>query len=215
MFDIHPPHGAIRGLRDFSVQLFTITVGLLIALSLEGTVEWFHHRHLMHEAKAALLKEIQSNAAGMPARLSSLQQQQAALKADIASLNKLIAHPESKTHDSMSIGFDIFGFASVSWTTAQTTGAITYMPYELAEQYSDIYSEQALIELQVQQATRDITVAMGPFVGLSQEDSPPSGEDAKAIKRNIETLQGQLYLIGELDKTMAELYKKFLDAHGS
>jgi hypothetical protein len=213
VFDVHPPHGAIRGLRDFSIQLITITVGLLIALSLEGTVEWIHHRHLMHEAQASLLKEIKANAAAVPERLKVLQEQQAALKAAISALTKIIAHPDSTAHDSMSIGFSITGFESVSWTTAQTTGAITYMPYELAEQYSDIYSEQALIELQVQQAIRDMTVSVGPFVGSTEGASPPNAEDAKVIKRNVETLQGQLYLIGELNKTMAELYKQFLDAH--
>jgi hypothetical protein len=38
VFDVHPPHGAIHGRRDFSVQLITITAGLLIALGLEGSV---------------------------------------------------------------------------------------------------------------------------------------------------------------------------------
>jgi len=38
--DVHPPHGAIHGWRDFFVHLIVITLGLLIALGLEGIVEW-------------------------------------------------------------------------------------------------------------------------------------------------------------------------------
>lgn len=58
MLDVHAPHG----LSDFFLHLFTITIGLLIALSLEGCVEWQHHRHLVREAEAALHDEIENNA---------------------------------------------------------------------------------------------------------------------------------------------------------
>ncbi len=43
------------------LDLATITIGLLIALGLEGCVEWQHHRHLVHEAEASLRAEIKSN----------------------------------------------------------------------------------------------------------------------------------------------------------
>ena len=32
MLDVHPPHGKMHGVGDFFLHLFTITVGLLIAL---------------------------------------------------------------------------------------------------------------------------------------------------------------------------------------
>jgi hypothetical protein len=39
MLDVHAPHEPIRGWKDFLLHLFTIMVGLLIALGLEGLVE--------------------------------------------------------------------------------------------------------------------------------------------------------------------------------
>ena len=45
------------------MQLSTITVGLLIALPLEGCVEWLHHQHVMRQAQAGLYVEIKANAA--------------------------------------------------------------------------------------------------------------------------------------------------------
>ena len=39
VIDIHPPHQAAHSWRDIFVHLATITVGLFIALSLEGCVE--------------------------------------------------------------------------------------------------------------------------------------------------------------------------------
>ena len=61
MFDIHLPHKSIHGLREFFLHLFTITVGLLIAVQIESLVEWRHHLHLAAEARAALRVEIESN----------------------------------------------------------------------------------------------------------------------------------------------------------
>jgi len=44
MLDVHMPHPT-HTWSDFLIRIATITVGLLIAISLEQTVEWVHHRH--------------------------------------------------------------------------------------------------------------------------------------------------------------------------
>jgi hypothetical protein len=213
VFDVHPPHGPIHGWREFSIQLFTITVGLLIALGLEGAVEWMHHRHVMHQAEASLLKEIKSNASGMANRHKALVEQQSFLIADIAFLSQLIDQPKQPLHDTITIRFDIVGFENVSWATAQNTGAITYMPYELAQQYSDIYSMQSDLDAIVRLAIQQMTICIGPFIGVKESDPGPTPEEAKLIKRNIETLQGQLYLLDQQDQTMEQMFKGFLEAH--
>ena len=48
MMEIHSPH-PIHSVKDFLLQLLTITIGILIALTLEGTLERAHHRRLIHE----------------------------------------------------------------------------------------------------------------------------------------------------------------------
>ena len=66
MLDVHPPHERMHGFRDFALHLFTIPVGLLIALSLEGCVEWQHHRHLLHDAETGLRGEVDKNSRQIP-----------------------------------------------------------------------------------------------------------------------------------------------------
>jgi hypothetical protein len=39
MLDVHPPHEPAHSWRDILIHLATITIGLFIALSLEGRVE--------------------------------------------------------------------------------------------------------------------------------------------------------------------------------
>src|ERR1700733_1469764 len=98
VIDIHPPHEPIHGWRDFFLHLTTITIGLLIALSLEGCVEWQHHRHLVHEAEASLRTEIQSNESGLSNVLADVRNQQSILKHDVVVLDQMIKDPKTKIH---------------------------------------------------------------------------------------------------------------------
>ena len=59
--DVHPPHGPIHSIQEFMVHLRAITIGLLIALRLEATVEWRHHRSLASEAGENISHEIRDN----------------------------------------------------------------------------------------------------------------------------------------------------------
>src|SRR5271156_1624392 len=45
MIDIHPPHHAASTWRDFLIHIATIVLGLCIAVGLEQSVEYLHHRH--------------------------------------------------------------------------------------------------------------------------------------------------------------------------
>ncbi len=46
MLDVHTPHESTRTWKDFFIHVAIITIGLLIAIGLEQTVELVHHRHL-------------------------------------------------------------------------------------------------------------------------------------------------------------------------
>jgi hypothetical protein len=213
VLDVHPPHEPIHGWRDFFIHLATITIGLLIALSLEGCVEWQHHRHLMHEAEASLHHEIEGNAKSLPENLDGVRTEQALLKKDAALLQKIISNPNVPNHDKMSIRFNIRGFDDVSWKTAQSTGAFSYMPYAKAQEYSDIYDQQHEIDEAEHQAIRDTVVSVAPFMNSKKDDPNPGAEEARVIKGHIEILQGQLNLVENLMVGLDSGYKKFLAAH--
>ena len=61
MIDVHPPHKRIHGVGEFFLHLFTITVGLLIALALESAAEGVHHRHQRVEAETTIREEMTEN----------------------------------------------------------------------------------------------------------------------------------------------------------
>ena len=55
--EIHKPKPS-HNWREFLTEIGTIVIGILIALSLEQTVEALHERHLAHEANDAINAEI-------------------------------------------------------------------------------------------------------------------------------------------------------------
>jgi hypothetical protein len=213
VLDVHPPDHSLHGWRDFLIHLATITIGLLIALSLEGCVEWRHHRNLVHEAEASLGNEIRSNAKDLQGALQDVRKEQEVLRQDVAVMKRIIANPKLPNRESMSINFHLRSFDDVSWKTAQSTGALSYMPYERAQEYSAIYGQQDEIATAEQQAVRDTVISVGPFLNSKDGDPNPSGDEAVQIKDRLETLQGQLTFLESLVLGLDQNYKKFLAAH--
>jgi hypothetical protein len=213
MLDVHAPHKPIEGIKEFLLHLFTITVGLLIALSLEGLVEWQHHRHLVHEAQASLYGEIERNAAALKGTSDQLHKEQADLKHDVSVLNHLIAAGKMPEHEHMTISFGIHGFDNLGWKTAQATGASAYMSYSIAQQYADIYTTQDELADAERQAARDAILSLAPFMDTDGKSPDPTVAEAKAIKEKIQTLEGQLLLVDSLMNSLDGAYKKFMAAH--
>jgi hypothetical protein len=59
--EVHPPHHPLHTWKDFWIHLATITVGLLIAISLEQSVEGLHHLHQRHQLEEDLHSDGERN----------------------------------------------------------------------------------------------------------------------------------------------------------
>jgi hypothetical protein len=213
VLDVHAPHEPIHGWRDFFIHLATITIGLLIALTLEWCVEWQHHRHLAHQTKVSLGNEIRGNAKEVQVALGDLQKMLDQLKGDVAVLNTILANPKKPNREDIRFDYKIRWFNDVRWRTAQTTTALSYIPYDEALEFSDIYDQQDEIDTQERLAIRDVVVAVGPLQNLKHGDANPGGEEAAKIKEHFEILQGQLKHIQFLIEQLDSEYQTFLAAH--
>ncbi len=211
MIEVHPPHTA-HTFKDFLIGLLMITVGLFIALSLEGMVGWFHHRHLVHEAEASLQAEIRNNAKDLSGKAEQLKNQQDVLKADVALLSQYIKTHNMPKGNSMEVNFVVSKFDNLSWTTAQSTGALSYMSYADAKEYAEIYVLQETLDKAEETAARDAILSVAGFVNVGQ-DFNMTHDDAVLMKQRIEVLQGQLVLVNSLVGVLDGTYKKFLAAH--
>jgi TolA-binding protein len=142
--DVHAPHHRIEGWKDFLVHLLTISVGLLIAVGIEGCVELHREHKLVREARETMREEIQHNSDQMKDAVVKLDQQTAALNKDIETLTRIQENPKDKAAQDAQISadFSIVGLRETAWKTAETTGALSFMPYAEAQRYSDVYGTQ-------------------------------------------------------------------------
>ena len=65
---LHP----IRSLKEALVHVGIVTIGIVIALSFEGVLEWFHNRALVAEARENLRNEMVNNQKDVQLVLKSL-----------------------------------------------------------------------------------------------------------------------------------------------
>jgi hypothetical protein len=141
MLDVHPPHEKMHGFKDFLLHLLTITIGLLIALSLEGCVEHWKQSELKKDADTKLRQEIRDNAKEIASIHNANATEQANLKrvADFLSARK-----KNQSYDSREIRLDfaVGDLQSASWKTAAATGALGFMEYDQVQRYAAVYQLQ-------------------------------------------------------------------------
>ena len=141
--DVHAPHEPIHTWKDFLLHLATITIGLLIALGLEGLVEAAHHRHLLHQAETNLRAEISSNRQTLAGDEKQLDGTEQEIESDLRLLSTVKTHQPSSGQ--LAAGWEWNSMDSAAWDTARDTGAIALMPYEYAQGYSGIYGQQGIV----------------------------------------------------------------------
>src|ERR1700724_4164291 len=86
MIEVPPPHEDGHTWRQFFIHIAAITIGLLIAIGLEQTVVYFHHRHQLQEARRELAVELETNRRVVGINLEATRKVMAELDADMALL---------------------------------------------------------------------------------------------------------------------------------
>ena len=168
MIDVHAPHGGLHTWKDFWIHLGTITLGLLIAISLEQSVEWLHHLHQRHQLEEDLHAEAQKNLAIMDDdyRYYDL------LMANITA-NRERVDAMREGHGKVKLSYIPFknphanGVGSKSpqasvWTTAKESELVALLPRDEAKFYDRVYRQ---FDLYTEFLTREREVAdeLGSF----------------------------------------------------
>jgi methyl-accepting chemotaxis protein len=144
MLDVHLPH-KLHGFWEFLLHLFTITVGLLIATQIESCVEWRHHVHLAEEARVELRAEIVNNLKQLKEHEPEVKKFRQRNESDLVILRLIQQHQKVPKEQLNQFGVSTgsVSLSDTAWKTAQTTGALAFMPYAEAEEYASIYQAQS------------------------------------------------------------------------
>ena len=207
--EVHPPHEPIHSVRDFFLHLFTITIGLLIALSLEALVEHIHNRHLVAEARANIREELQINHEAVQKNMGLIQQNIDTIKANVATIHLLQTHPKD-FHGSLTNSMSFDSLNDAAWRTARDTGAVSFMPYKEVQRYSDLYMLEGLVNQKAISAGEQSFSASIPTLMGYDIDKIPADEYTQMLRDNaateIDLLTLKQFLI-QLDQAYVEELK--------
>jgi hypothetical protein len=143
MLDVHPPHEAVHTWKDFFIHVATICVGLLIAVGLEQTVEYFHHRHQVHVARERIREEAALNQRILRDDERGLEQ----IEANLDHALVLVRNPKgpgSVTTETPDFSFRLQGFYDAAYNNSRDSGVLSLMPYDEAAMYEDAYTASAI-----------------------------------------------------------------------
>jgi len=144
MLDIHPPHHAATSWRDFFIHIATIVLGLLIAIGLEQTVEYFHHRHQIAETRELLRNEREDNRQAFARDIKHFRVVSAELQNNLQVLTYLSHHPGTPDEKLPGALLWLSGgalYESAAWEAAQSSGVTSLMPREEVAEMQKLYAQ--------------------------------------------------------------------------
>jgi hypothetical protein len=201
-------HGSTARWRKHAVELVTITVGVLIALSLEGVRQWMSDRALVREAEETVLLEIEENRVDILRALEDDSEREVALDAALLFADQLIADGATDV-DSLSLGFSLAEVSAASWASAERTGAIAHMDYERVRDLSRVYEAQELFVEQQRRALGRLSAALA-ILATGDDPTTASPADLHAFRSEVLGLRAELYLQRQLAARVLSLYEGVL-----
>lgn len=211
---VHLPKEGSKSVRSFFMELFTITCGVLIALSLEGLHQMIHQRHLVREARANIRAELLENRRlilnvkeSIPGELANLKGLIALCRRERMRRGSVDFNKEPKPNLSINGAL----LSSISWNTAQSLGAVGLMKYEDVKRYKGLYGLQDLVQ-SVQQQAMDRWVQAGSISATIGEELNMKVLSNQELA-NVEHLAGQAYSytnnLGSMIHGLVQSYDEF------
>jgi hypothetical protein len=188
MLDVHVPHPT-HTWKDFFIHIATISVGLLIAIGLEQTVEFLHHRHQLQKAREELLEDVETNRAATTKQLDCVHAIQAELTADTA---LLLAHRATNQPVAGKLRFD-WSFRktrTAGYTLNKQAGALDLMPHPELVRYDYVFSVAATVMESA--AAWEVDLGTAKAIATRSPDGSLSPQDTSELMTLISNTQGAL-----------------------
>lgn len=195
MLEVHPPHQLVHTWKDFFIHIATIAIGLLIALGLEQSVEYLHHRHQLHEARAELSLEFARNRKILRDNIDAIKKLQAELGRDMAAIREY-----QSSHIPMvgklSYSHDAFRPADAAWLSVKQNGVLALMPYEEIEGHNYFYETLGDVMESVIGFTTPLKIAAA--IAERSPDGNPAAPDLEALIAATSEAQGKVAITAML-----------------
>jgi hypothetical protein len=179
MIEVHPPHENVHTWRQFLIHIVAITIGLLIAIGLEQTVVYCHHRHQLQQARRELAAELEENRRVLAKNLDAVRKMTADLDADMALLRAAQTSPAPVGSKLVYDLGNIYWPKDGTWQAVKQNGSLGLMAHDELHYCVYIYEDIAIIMEQLNELGARMEVA-----GAIARRSP----DGNLTPRDIEEL---------------------------
>jgi hypothetical protein len=206
----------VQAIKHFLAEMTTITLGILIALALEGYARQREETRLARQAAAAIRSEMRDNLSRLQEELSSkvtLSREQihnAVAKAD-AVLKHRASHapgpaPKPGTFE---LNIPIVTLSDTSHATAQATGAFAHMDYAEVRDFAVVYNVQKEFQ-RVQSQLSESFVLMIPADPADLPDQ--STADLERWRHSLLTTLQYLHHFEAVARSLARAYGSLLSS---
>jgi hypothetical protein len=136
MLDVHSLHETTRTWKDFFIHIAIITIGLLIAIGLEQTVEYLHHRHQAAEMAENLVQESIENREVVQYDLARIDESSRVLRENVTKLLSIRASALPKPFVPTRLSpVGIYSPADTAWVTIRDSALLPIVSQLLVKNY--------------------------------------------------------------------------------
>lgn len=204
-----PPKAASKyTLVDYLFQFITITAGVLIALLINGLVEWNHNRTLVADARATIAREIAANKKDLDATLASMDADVHRLESALQYANDMLTKKSTSINE-LNFHINLADLSASGWRTAERTGALGHMDYDEVQRLSLLYDLQDLIGEQ-QRALIGQLSEVSSFLSSDFNPDNPNRRDLEVFRERLMRLRAALLIHQKLATRLGENYAKAL-----
>jgi hypothetical protein len=136
--EIHGPEGPTNSFKDFLIHIVIVTIGILIALGLEGIREAIHVHHVVRDARENFSAELQGNRDHLDKELKHDSEMLTNIDQIIADLPKLRKNPTELRARVAKVYPSGYFFSSSRWESALSTGALGHMSVDEVNRYAEV-----------------------------------------------------------------------------
>jgi hypothetical protein len=195
-------------LGDYTFQFVTITIGVLIALLINGLVEWNSDRELVADARAMIAREIADNKTDIDATLSGIKGDLEKFDSAIQFATDLLTTKKTSVNE-LNFHINLADLSSTSWRTAERTGALSHMDYAEVQKYSKLYDFQDLIVEQQRNLISQLGLVTA-IISPGFDPDTPNLKDLELFRERAMTLRAALVVHNQMALRLAESYAEAL-----
>ena len=209
--ELHRPHeqSPFRSWPAFLIEIATIVIGVLVALSFEGAREWMHNRSLAREARDTIVRELTQNKDSVDGDIKTAENRSAELKTDLHYVDDMLKTGKTSIHH-LGLNTNWGDLRRSGWSTAQQTGALAHMSYGEVQEFAAVYDMQDLYQSQQRRSFEHLTDALVLVgAGAANPDTAKKPE-LEPFRDRLLVMQADLYMEKQLAAQLSERYAKVL-----